>query len=88
MISKYNSYKNGPLDRYIKLTEAAKILDFAHYSSVVKLIEKKKLNAYLLPHVTRRRVLLSEVNELKELNKCSKDNIKNTKRKRGRPFKY
>ena len=84
MISKYNSYKNGPLDRYIKLTEAAKILDFAHYSSVVKLIEKKKLNAYILPHVTRRRVLLSEINKLKELNKCSKD----TKRKRGRPFKY
>ena len=88
MISKYNSYKNGPLDRYIKLTEAAKILDFAHYSSVVKLIEKKKLNAYLLPHVTRRRVLLSEVNELQKLNKWASNSIKNTKRKRGRPFKY
>ena len=84
MISKYNSCKNGPLDRYIKLTEAAKILDFAHYSSVVKLIEKRKLIAYVLPHVTRRRVLLSEINKLKELNISSKD----TKRKRGRPFKY
>ena len=86
MLSKYNLKKDGPLDRFIKLTEATKILDFAHYKSVVSLIENKKLTAYLLPHVIRRRVLLSEVLELKK--HYGKQPPSNAKRSRGRPAKY
>ena len=69
MISKYDPQKDGPLDRFIKLTDTAKILDYAHYDSVVKLIENGQLTDYLLPHVLRRRVLESEVIKLKEFKK-------------------
>ena len=88
MISKYDPQKDGPLDRYIKLTDAAKILDFAHYQSIVKMIDNGQLTAYLLPHVIRKRVLLSEVNKIKELNECPSKNTTNCKRPRGRPSKY
>lgn len=88
MISKYDPKKDGPLDRFIKLTDAAKILDYAHYHSVVKLIENGLLTAYLLPHVIRRRVLLSEVVKLRELNKNKDRHSGDIKRPRGRPSKY
>jgi hypothetical protein len=88
MISKYNPQKDGPLDRFIKLTDAAKILDYAHYHSVVKLIENGQLTAYLLPHVIRRRVLLSEVMKLKEFKKNNHSDAGVVKRSRGRPSKY
>jgi hypothetical protein len=88
MTLKYEPQKDGPLDRYIKLTDAAKILNYAHYHSVVQLIKNGQLTAYLLPHVIRRRVLLSEVVELKELNKNKKMDSSAIKRPRGRPSKY
>lgn len=88
MISKYDPQKDGLLDRFIKLTDAARILDYAHYHSVVKLIENGQLTAYLLPHVIRRRVLESEVVKLKEFNKNSNSNAGVAKRSRGRPSKY
>ena len=53
-------------DRFIKITEAAEILGYAHYRSVNQMIERGALVGYRLPHVTRRRVLLSEVLALKE----------------------
>ena len=52
-------------DRFIKITEAATILGYAHYRSVNQMIERGALVGYR-PHVTRRRVLLSEVLALKE----------------------
>ena len=88
MISKYDPQKDGPLDRFIKLTDAAKILDYAHYHSVVKLIDNGQLTAYILPHVIRRRVLLSEVVKLKESNKNTIRDGGVVKRSRGRPSKY
>ena len=88
MISKYDPNKDGPLDRFIKLTDAARILDYAHYHSVVKMIENGQLTAYLLPHVIRRRVLLSEVIKLKELKKNKNSDASVSKRSRGRPSKY
>ena len=75
------------LDRFIKITEAAEILGFAHYRSVNQMIERGALVGYRLPHVTRRRVLLSEVYALKEKAEA---NLLSTKsnRGRGRPRKY
>ena len=88
MISKYNPQKDGPLDRFIKLTDAVKILDYAHYHPVVKLIENGQLTAYLLPHVIRRHMLLSEVMKLKEFKKNNHGDAGVVKRSRGRPSKY
>lgn len=76
-------------DRYIKITEAATILGFAHYRSVNQMIERGALVGYRLPHVTRRRVLLSEVLALKKkAEKISQAAPCDTPRGRGRPRKY
>ena len=76
-------------DRFIKITEAAEILGFAHYRSVNQMIERGALVGYRLPHVTRRRVLLSEVLSLKEKAKeISQAPSIEVIRGRGRPRKY
>jgi hypothetical protein len=76
-------------DRFIKITEAAEILGFAHYRSVNQMIERGALVGYRLPHVTRRRVLLSEVLALKEkAESISRTSPPGTARGRGRPRKY
>lgn len=75
------------LDRFVKITEAADILGFAHYRSVNQLIERGALVGYRLPHVMRRRVLLSDVIALKD--KAESDlNLVKPNRGRGRPRKY
>lgn len=82
---------NENFDRFIKITEAAEILGYAHYRSVIMLIERKVLTAYKLPHVVRKRVLLSDVMKLKESNQRDmKDpgNNPHGNRGRGRPRKY
>jgi hypothetical protein len=79
------------LDRFIKITEAADILGYAHYRSVIMLIERKLLTAYKLPHVVRKRVLLSDVLKLKESSNEDEDGSENNsteKRGRGRPRKF
>ena len=80
--------ENNP-DRFIKITEAAEILGFAHYRSVNQMIERGALVGYRLPHVTRRRVLLSEVLALKEkAESISRTASFEPSRGRGRPRKY
>lgn len=81
--------KETETDRFIKITEAAEILGFAHYRSVNQMIERGALVGYRLPHVTRRRVLLSEVLSLKEKAKeISQTPSMEATRGRGRPRKY
>ena len=76
-------------DRFIKIAEAAVILGFAHYRSVNQMIERGALVGYRLPHVTRRRVLLSEDLSLKEkAERISRTASFETTRGRGRPRKY
>ena len=75
------------LDRFIKITEAADILGFAHYRSVNQMIERGAITGYRLPHVTRRRVLLSDVYALKEKAESALFSEK-ANRGRGRPRKY
>jgi hypothetical protein len=74
-------------DRFIKITEAAEILGFAHYRSVNQMIERGALVGYRLPHVMRRRVLLSDVYALKEQAEVDLLSAK-PNRGRGRPRKY
>lgn len=88
MLSKYNPKKDKPLDRYIKISDAARILDYAHYSPVKKLIDKGYLTAYNLPHVVRIRVLQSDVLKLKEQQELKKQDPNPPKKGRGRPSKY
>ncbi len=40
-----------PFDRFIKVTEAADILGYAHFNSINKMIERGDLTAYRLPHI-------------------------------------
>lgn len=84
-----DKFSNQPLDRFIKITEATEILGYAHYRSVNMLIEKDILTSYKLPHVVRRRVLLSEVLKLKESGKDDPDASEPSKKRgRGRPRKF
>ena len=76
---------NQPLDRFIKITEAAEILGYAHYRSIIMLIDDGILPAYDLPHVERKRVLQSEV---LALLKSKEDESEKKKRGRGRPRKF
>lgn len=83
------------LDKYVKITEAARILGYSSYQSVDQLIERKVLKSYFLPGHIRKRVLLSEIFELL---KSSKKNLvlgsqnsvlpSATKSKLGRPRKF
>jgi hypothetical protein len=84
-----DKFSNQPLDRFIKITEATEILGYAHYRSVNMLIEKDILTSYKLPHVVRRRVLLSEVLKLKESGEDDPNASEPSKKRgRGRPRKF
>ena len=79
------------LDRFVKITEAARILGYASFQSVKQLVDEKILSSYSLPGTSRPRVLLSELLELK---KAKRDKgmcppfSKRISGKRGRPKKY
>ncbi|MDA8775642.1 hypothetical protein N9N13_07940 [Opitutales bacterium] len=84
-----DKFSNQPLDRFIKITEATEILGYAHYRSINMLIEKDILTSYKLPHVVRRRVLLSEVLKLKESGEDDPNTSEPSKKRgRGRPRKF
>ncbi|MAL87023.1 MAG: hypothetical protein CMI23_11785 [Opitutae bacterium] len=85
---RYDKDKDGPLDRFIKISEASKLLGYAHYNSVIKLIERGKLQAYKLPQVTRKRVLLSEVENLIELKNDRQNKYFSIPKKAGRHSNY
>ena len=93
-----NTIQDAPdlntLDKYVKITEAARILGFSSYQSVDQLIDRKVLKSYLLPGHARKRVLLSDLSELLLKNKKSSlspeksDSPSSMKRKLGRPRKF
>jgi hypothetical protein len=78
------------LDRYVKITEAARILGYASFQSVKQLVDEKILSSYALPGTSRPRVLLSELLELKTKRDEGMRNPYSTRsyRKCGRPRKY
>jgi hypothetical protein len=92
-----NTIQDAPdlstLDKYVKITEAARILGFSSYQSVDQLIDRKVLKSYLLPGHARKRVLLSDIFELLQKREKSSlseksDSSSSMKRKLGRPRKF
>ena len=78
------------LDRFVKITEAARILGYASFQSVKQLVDEKILSSYSLPGTSRQRILLSELLELKAKKDKRMSNYISyrTTEKRGRPKKY
>ena len=93
-----NTIQDAPdlstLDKYVKITEAARILGYSSYQSVDQLIDRKVLQSYFLPGHTRKRVLLSDIFGLvQNSNKVSPFSIdsdlsSDIKKKLGRPRKF
>ena len=78
------------LDRFVKITEAARILGYASFQSVKQLVDEKILSSYSLPGTSRPRILLSELLELKakKYKRMSNYISYRTTEKRGRPKKH
>jgi len=78
------------LDRFVKITEAARILGYASFQSVKQLVDEKILSSYSLPGTSRHRILLSELLKLKVRKENSLSNSISYRitKKRGRPKKY
>ena len=78
------------LDRFVKITEAARILGYASFQSVKQLVDEKILSSYSLPGTSRPRILLSELLKLKVRKENSLSNSVSYRitEKRGRPKKY
>lgn len=79
------------LDRFVKITEAARILGYAHFTSIKKLTEEGMLTLYTLPETSRHRILLSELLELKFSQEAPPNSDNESvigRRKAGRPRKY
>jgi hypothetical protein len=78
------------LDRFVKITEAARILGYASFQSVKQLVNEKILTSYSLPGTSRPRILLSELLQLKARKENSLSNSISYRitEKRGRPKKY
>lgn len=78
------------LDKFVKITEASRILGFSSFESVKDLVDAKILSSYSLPGTSRIRLLLSELLELKSKNIQIKEINRNplNSGRRGRPKKY
>ena len=49
------------MDRFVKFSDAARILGYASFQSVKKLVKDGILNHYSLPDTSRPRILMSEL---------------------------
>lgn len=81
------------LDRFVKITTAAKLLGYANYQSVTKLNEDGKIRLYDLEHTRSKRVLLSDIHRLLHQKQNHTDSNEKVKRggsskKLGRPSKF
>ena len=76
------------LDKFIKITEAARILDYASIISVKELVNDGMLTLYSLPETSRPRILLSELLELKSKQSDIQSLPQVRTGKVGRPRKY
>lgn len=76
------------LDKFVKITEAARLLDYASVISVKKLVDDGLLTLYSLPETSRPRILLSELLELKSKQTSLRKLSPLGRGKSGRPRKY
>ena len=51
------------MDRFVKVTDAARILGYASFQSVYQIIERNELTAYKIPNHNRIRILLSDLSK-------------------------
>lgn len=59
------------IDRFVNLTDAARILGYSSYQSVKTMIERKELKSYKIPNQQRSRVLLSDLMQIIESSENS-----------------
>lgn len=76
------------MDRFIKITDAARILGYASFQSINQMIKNHALNAYSLPETSRPRVLLSEILALKHKQNNSSEGVSYKSRGRPRKIKF
>lgn len=76
------------LDKFVKITEAARLLEYASVISVKKLVDDGLLTLYSLPETSRPRILLSELLELKSKQTSLRKLSPLGRGKSGRPRKY
>ena len=76
------------LDKFVKITEAARLLEYASVISVKKLVDDGLLTLYSLPETSRPRILLSELLELKSKQTSLRKLSPLSRGKSGRPRKY
>ena len=86
-IFSYDQHHPNPkfMDRFIKITDAARILGYASFQSINQMIQNHALDAYSMPETSRPRVLLSDILILKHNQNSAPDGV--TKKPRGRPRK-
>ena len=70
------------LDRFVKITTAAKLLGYANYQSVTKLSEDGKIRLYDLEHTRSKRVLLSDIHRLLHQKQNHTESNKKGKKRR------
>ena len=79
------------MDRFVKFSDAARILGYASFQSVKKLVKDGILNHYSLPDTSRPRILMSELIAL-QMTERKADKSKSRKLTKkgnlGRPRKY
>ena len=79
------------LDRFVKISEAARIMGFANYSSINHMHASGQLKLYKMPHKNVSRVLLSDINKILRRQKFIDEAdafFPPQKNKRGRPKKF
>ncbi len=78
------------LDKFVKITDAARILGYSSFISVNKMIKDGHLTGYQLPNHKRKRVLMSDLNALSEKEKDQSKNTTSTlpKKSSGRPRRF
>tara|TARA_B100001057_G_C22808218_1_gene934345 strand:+ start:1526 stop:1816 length:291 start_codon:yes stop_codon:yes gene_type:complete len=89
-ISLFDQHHPNPkfMDRFIKITDAARILGYASFQSINQMIKNHALNSYSLPETTRPRVLLSEILALKQNQKLVPQGVNYKARGRPRKIKF
>ena len=79
------------LDRFVKISEAARIMGFANYNSINQMHANGKLKLYKIPHKNAKRVLLSDINKILLRQRFIDEAdtfFPPSKNKRGRPKKF
>ena len=94
MISKKKDFSppvKEELDRFVKISEAARIMGFANYNSINHMHDSGQLKLYKMPHKNVKRVLLSDINKILRIQKFIDEAdtfFPPPKNTRGRPKKF